>query len=900
MDSYPAQWAVDAVLADGATIHIRPIRPDDGTALVAFHNGLSFDTIYLRYFGVKRRLTPDEVYRFTHIDYSDRMAFVGVLGERIVGVGRYERVYGTREAEVAFVIDDRNQGRGLGSLLLEYLAAAARDNGITRFTAETLVQNRRMLDVFRAAGFSETRSREREVVHVAFDLEPTGASLAAIEQREWAAGVRSMERILRPRSIAVVGAGRDPRSIGHVVVRNLIDFGFRGSVHPVNPNAAEIAGVAAHPSVSAIPGDVDLAVLTIPAAAALEAVADCARKGVHGLVVISSGFAEIGEQGRDLQQALVGAAHRAGMRLVGPNCIGVVNTVSDVQMDATFAGRLPVAGHVAFASQSGALGIALLERANALGLGVSSFVSMGNKADISGNDLLRYWSQDAATRVILLYLESFGNPRTFARVATRVSRHTPIVAMKAGRSPGGTRAAASHTASLASPDVAVDALFRQAGVIRVDTVEELLDTGALLVHQPLPPGSRVAIVGNAGGAGIIAADACHAAGLEVPALDDTVQQALRQIAGPNAGVGNPVDLGAGAGPDTFARVLTTLHASGAVDACIVILAPVPQVSAEDVGRAVASVAAGDCPVLFVHLASDEVPDSLRGGTRAIPCFSFPERAAHALGRVAEHARWLRRPPGHSPDLEGFDTAEVRTIVHAFLDGARGGDTDGGWLGAMESSQLLRAAGIPVAESILVQSGSDAAAAAERLGGAVALKIVGDGIVHKSDVGGVRLDLRGAAAVELAYAQMQERAGAAMRGAQVQPMAEPGVELIVGVVHDPLFGPLVMYGSGGTAVELLGDRAFRILPLTDADAAELVRSTRGTPLLFGYRGAPPCDVAALEEVLLRAARLADEVPQLAEMDLNPVIVSPRGALVVDARLRLCPWSAHPEQTVRRLR
>jgi acetyl coenzyme A synthetase (ADP forming)-like protein len=896
--TYPAEWEVDAMLSDGGAIHLRPIRPDDGAALTRFHARLSPDTVYLRFFSVRPHLSARDVARFTLVDYSDRMAFVGVLGDSIVGVGRYDRCEGTNDAEVAFVVDDAQQGRGLGSLFLEYLAEAARDKGITRFIADTLVHNRRMLDVFEAAGYRESERLAQGVVRVTFDIEPTGASIAAMEQRAWTAGVHSIDRLLRPRSIAVVGAGRDPRSIGHAVVRNLVEGGFRGQIYPINAHAATatIAGLTAHASVEAIPGEVDVAVIALPAVAVLSAARDCGRKGVRGLVVISSGFAETGDEGRALQRALLESAHRDGMRVVGPNCMGIINTAPEVRMDATFASQPPIRGSVAFASQSGALGIALLERARALGLGVSSFVSMGNKADVSSNDLLRYWSQDPATRVILFYLESFGNPRTFARVASVVARRTPIVALKAGRSVAGSRAAASHTASMASPDVAVDALFNQTGVIRVDTVEELLDTGSLLAHQPLPRGSRVAVLGNAGGAGILAADACQAAGLELPALDATTQAALRNVAGPNSGVGNPVDLGAGLGAEPHRRALSALLSGGCVDAVIVIHAPVPQVDVNDVARVVAETVPEDVPVVFIHLARDDVPEPLRAGSRSIPCFPFPERAAHALARVAEHARWLRRPVGAHPELVGFDTSSVQSIATTFL----GGEQDGGWLGPKETVELLRAAGIPVLKTAFVRSSSAASAAARRLGGAVALKVVADGIVHKSDVGGVRLELRGGAAAARAYRELTARAGPSMRGALVQPMAGGGVEVIVGLVNDPLFGPLLMFGTGGTSVELLGDRAFRTLPLTDVDAAELVRTPRGSALLFGHRGAPPCDVTAVEDLLLRVARLAEELPQLAEMDLNPVVASPDGACVVDARLRLVPWHARPEQLVRRLR
>ncbi len=893
---YPAAWAVDAVLSDGGTVHIRPIRPDDAPAHRAFFSYLSEESIYFRFFTSKRELSDAEVEHFTTVDYHDRMAFAAFIRDEMIAVGRYDRLAASARAEVAFAVVDEHQGRGIASLLLEYLAAYAPDNGITRFTADTLTENRRMLDVFTAARLHrESQSTSDGVVRITFDIEPTGASMAAMERRAWTAGMHSIARILRPRSVAVVGAGRDPVNIGHAVVRNLISGGFTGPVYPVNPNAVAIEGVPCFPNLEAIAGPVDLAVLSIPAAECLEVVDDCARKGVHGLVVISSGFAEVGAAGAALQKELLLRAHRGGMRVVGPNCFGVVNTASDVRLDATFAPRMPIPGSLAFASQSGGLGVAILERSVSAELGLSSFVSMGNKSDVSGNDLLRYWSQDGQTRAILLYLESFGNPRAFARVAPVVSRTTAIVVVKSGRSTAGTRAAASHTAAMASPDAVVDALFRQAGVIRVDTLEELLDCGALLANQPALEGRHLAIVGNAGGAAVLAADAAAAVGLEIPEFDDVTQRTLRELAGPKAGVSNPVDLGAAATPQLYGAALGAALGSPAIDGALVILAPVASADSDDVARAVAAVDAGQRPVVFVHLGSDLVPAALRQGSRAIPCFAFPERAVRALGRIADHSQWKSQPPGNVPDLDRIDLASARRVVATYLAER----PEGGWLPPHHAATLLRAFGIPEVDEVRVRSASGAATAARRLGFPVVLKAVGDGILHKSDVGAVRLGLSAATDVRAAFIEMSTRLGDAMQGAVVQPMLR-GVETIAGVISDPFFGPVLMFGSGGTEVELFGDRVLRILPLTDQDAHEMVRSIRGAPLLLGHRGAPACDLLAVEDVLLRVARLADEVPQLAEMDLNPLMATPQGALAVDVRIRLEPWRRHAESELRRLR
>ena len=893
---YPAHWQVDAVLSDGGAVHIRPIRPDDAMADRAFFSKLSPQSVYRRFFTPKRELSDAEVEHFTTVDYDDRMAFVAVLRDEIIAVGRYDRLATTDRAEVAFVVADEDQGRGVGSLLLEYLASYARDKGITAFAADTLSENRRMLDVFRSSGFTrESLSTEQGVTRVTFDIEPTGTTMEAIHQREWRAGVRSIERLMRPRSIAVFGAGRAPQNIGHSVVRNLIAGGFSGPVYPINPNASAIDSVRAYPTLDDVPGVVDVAVVAVPADRALEVVDQCSRKGVGALVVISSGFAEVGEAGAALQRELTLRAHRGGMRMVGPNCFGIINTSPEVRLDATFASRVPVPGTIAFASQSGALGIAILEQSVAAGLGLSSFVSMGNKADVSSNDLLRYWSQDGETRAILLYLESFGNVRAFARIAPVVSRTTPIVVVKSGRSTAGRRAAASHTAAMASPDAAVDALFRQAGVIRVDTLEELLDCGALLAHQPALNGRRLAIIGNAGGAAVLATDACAAVDLEVPEFDAATQQALRALAGPNAGVSNPVDLGAGATADKFARAVEVALESSMADGVVVILAPVATVTSNDVARAVSEITTGTRPVVFVHLGSEDVLEALSAGERPIPCYAFPERAVRALGRIAEHSAWRARPGGEIAMFTDVDLVRARGVVKGFLREA----PNGGWLPAGATAELLRAFGVPLVDQAEVHSAEDAVTVARQLGLPVVLKVVATEIQHKTDVGGVRLGLSSAAEVRSAYVDFMNIFGDTMRGAILQPMVH-GIETIAGVVSDPDFGPLVMFGSGGTAAELMGDRALRILPLTVQDAAEQVRSIRSAQLLFGYRGSPKCDVAAIEEVLLRISLLADEIPQLAEMDLNPLMATPRGALVVDSRIRVVPWRRHAEREVRRLR
>lgn len=895
-DAPPAYWECDVVLADGGTIHVRPLGHEDADRLVDFHAGLSDETVFLRFFSAKPTLSAEEAERFTHLDHHSRVALGAELGDRLVGVARYDRE-STDTAEVAFVVGDELQGRGIGTVLLEHLAAAARERGITRFVAETLVHNGRMLGVFRAAGFAERTHVEGGVVHVELLIEPTDKARAAVEEREHRAEAASVARLLTPRSVAVIGASRKPDTVGHQVLRNLLAGGFAGPVYPVNPGADHVASVKAYPTVLDVPGAVDLAVVAVPAPAVIPVVRQCATKGIAGLVVLSAGFGEVGDVAAEAE--LRDLARRSGMRLVGPNCVGVVNTA--VGLDATFSPYAPSAGRIAMQSQSGALGIAILERSARIGLGVSSFVSVGNKADVSGNDLLQYWEDDPATDVVLLYLESFGNPHKFARIARRVSRRKPIVAVKSGRSAAGVRAATSHTAAMASPDIAVDALFRQAGVIRVDTLDELFDIALVLGSQPLPDGNRVAIVGNSGGPGILATDACASAGLEVPELSATTQAALRAVVDPIAAVANPVDLVASATPHVYTQALDIVLADEAVDAAIVICTPTfaasPPLIAEVLRH---SAAATDKPMVGCFLAWPSLSPLLRrehGDETAtgVPAFSSPEPAARALARAASYASWRARPPGTVPDLDRFDGDRARATVDGFLTHS----PEGGWLPTDDVDDILAAVGVRTVASASAANADQASRAAAQLGFPVALKAAGPAMVHKSDVGGVRLGLSTQEEVADAYRAMADRVGDAMTGATVQQMAAPGVETIVGVVHHALFGALVMFGMGGIATELLGDRSFRILPVTDLDAAELVRSLRASPLLFGYRGSPPVAVSALEDLLQRVARLAVDVPALVELDINPLIVSPEGAIAVDARARVAPPTPGPPPDLRQM-
>ncbi|PZF96496.1 bifunctional acetate--CoA ligase family protein/GNAT family N-acetyltransferase [Micromonospora deserti] len=844
---------VDVLLSDGATVQLRPIRPQDAPGIVAMHSRFSERTRYLRYFSPYPRIPERDLRRFVNVDHRDREAFVVLAGDRIVAVGRYERLGPQApEAEVAFVVEDAYQGRGIGSVLLEHLADAARRSGITSFVAEVLPANGAMLRVFSDFGYQVQRQFADGVVHLSFPIAPTEATLEVQRGREHRTEARSIARLLAPRGVAVYGASATGQGVGAAVLGHLRDGGFTGSIVPVHPSAATVAGLPAYPSAADAGLPVDLAVVAVPPEAAQAVVADAAAAGAHGLVVISAGFAEAGAQGAAAQRALVRAAHAAGMRVVGPNCLGVANTDRAVRLNATLAPRLPVPGRVGIFSQSGAFGVALLAEADRRGLGLSSFVSAGNRADVSGNDLLQYWQDDPGTDVIMLYLETFGNPRKFARLARHIGRDKPVVALASPARPAGV-------GDSAGPDeVAVSALFAQSGVIRVDTVAELLDVGVLLAHQPLPAGRRVGVVGNSSALTGLAATACAAQGLTVAD-------------------GYPRDVGPRAGAAEFAAALAEAAADERVDALVVVFAPplpgqLADTEADFTAALPAALAAGK-PAVATFLVG-RVP-------AGVPAYPSVEEAVRAVGWVAAYAEWLRRPAGTVPELPGVDRGAAQAALRA---------------DPSDSAGLLAAYGVDVVESVPVGSADEATEAAGRLGFPVALKAAAPGLRHRLDLGAVRLDLADAAAVRRAYAEMSAVFGADVL---VQPMVPPGVACVVEVVEDPAFGPVVGFGLGGVATELLGDRAWRAVPLTDLDAAELVDEPRAAPLLRGHRGAAPVDRAALADLLLRVGRLADEQPRVRSLTLNPVLARPDGISVLHATVRVGSAAARPDTGPRRL-
>jgi acetyl coenzyme A synthetase (ADP forming)-like protein len=888
---YPANREATIVLRDGSTLAVRPIRAEDEADLARFYSELSLESRVFRFFAAVANADAS-VKRMSQVDYTTRYGIVASAGEdqRIVGHAMYVAVE-ARKAELALAVADAYQGKGLGTILLGQLAEAAAEAGIQVLEAVVRPENHRMLTVLRESGFPLQARSEPGEIRAEMPTEITPAAQKQFEDRERIAAVAAVKHLLAPRSVAVVGASHTRGGIGAELLHNIVATGFTGPIYPINSAASELEGLRAFPSILDVEEDVELAVIVVPAAAVVGVAKQCAQKGVKGLVVISAGFGEAGPEGVELQRQLLEVCRQSGMRLVGPNCMGVINTSPEISLDATFAPDKPVRGRLGFLSQSGGLGIAVMARAQALGSGISSFVSVGNKADISGNDLIQYWEADPETSLIMLYLESFGNPRKFARIARRVSRTKPILAVKGGRTPAGNRATSSHTGALLSAsDITVDALFEQAGVIRTDTLAELFDATLLLGSQPLPPGNRVAILTNAGGPAILCADACEAGGLVVPSLPESVRAELAAFLPPAGSTGNPVDMLAAATAADYGRGIRALAACPDIDAVIVIFTPPLVTQAEDVVQAIHEAARElprPIPLLSVFMSKESAPKVIRSQGVAVPHYPFPEEAARALSLAARHAAWRRTPDEPVPALDGIDRDRADAVIAAALEAGQG------WMAPAPVMELLACYGIPLVETRIVASPREAGRAAQELGSGVALKAIAPGVLHKSDAGAVKLGLKTSRTVVRAATAMAESlrdSGHEVEGFQVQRMVEQGVEMIVGVVQDQHFGPVLACGAGGTATELLKDVAVRITPITRGEARRMVRSLKTFPQLDGYRGAPRADVAALEDVLLRVSALVEAHPKIAEMDLNPLIVHPTGAVAVDARIRLEPGAA----------
>jgi acyl-CoA synthetase (NDP forming)/GNAT superfamily N-acetyltransferase len=860
-------------------VHVRPSTKKDVPRLRAFLGSLSDDSRWFRFFSggvdldaaARSAATP-----------ADGLALIALRGSdgTVIAHGTYISGPPGR-AEVAFAVADAWHGNGIATVLLAHLAHAASTAGIGTFTATVLSGNHRMLGVFHESGFLVSARRSEGAIEIEFPTSLSRDVRRRFEERQREADVAAVAHVLRPSSIAVIGASMTPETVGGEVVRNLLAAGFSGRLHLVNACGGGVAGQPAVASIADVEGDVELAVIAVPAHAVVDAARECAAKGVCALVVLTAGFAEVGAEGRARQDELLVVCRAAGMRMVGPNCLGVANPRPEIALNATFAPGVPMPGVVGFASQSGAFGIAAIDEAAARGIGLSSFVSMGDKADLSSNDFLEYWEQDPDTSVLLLYLESFGNPRRFGRIARRITMSKPIVAVGRGRSRVARGAPSSHTSALlAASDATVEALFAHAGVLPAETVGEMFDVAGLLASQPLPLGDRVVVLTNAGGPGSVCADACEEAGLRIEPLSETTRAQLAEGLPPEAVTANPVHMIAAATAEQYERSLRILLDDDAVDAVVTIFVRPLASRAADVARGIAAAAQGaDRPVLAVWLGAD---NPAAADTGAVPRFTTPEEAVRALAHAVRHARRRAAPPDPPFEPADTDTATAATIVAAGL--GRGG----GWLPPDDVERLLGCWGIAVVPSRLVASAHAAGRAAADLGGPVALKAVAPDIVYKSDAGAVQLGLTGPTAVSRAAREMGDRlkdAGTPVERFQIQRMAPAGTELIVGAVRDPAFGPLVACGAGGIAVELLGDVQVRLAPLGPREADGMLHDLRSFPLLDGYRGRPPTDLDSLRELVMRVGALAATHPAVAEVDLTPVVAAAEGALVVDARVRL---------------
>ena len=871
---YPAHWEADVVASDGGVVHLRPILPADADALVAMHARLSERTRYLRYFGPYPNISPRDLTRFTTVDHCSRVAFIALLGDEIIAVGRYEGLPGRdgkdpaegtapESAEIAFVVRDDHQGRGLGSILLEHLAAAARERGVRRFEAEVLVENNQMVRVFRDAGYQVSREFDEGVLHLEFDVDPTEKSVEVRDSREQRAEARSVHNVLHPRSVAVIGASTDPAKVGNAVLLSLLRGSFTGPVYPVHPEARSVHGVRAYAAVTDIPDEVDLAVVAV-APDGMEGVMDsCLAKGVKALVVVGPGYG--GADGVAARRRLADEARAHGMRVVGPNALGVANTDPQIRLNATLAPNLPDAGRVGFFSQSGALGVTLLATAAERGLGLSTFVSAGSRADLSGNDLLQYWQTDPATDVVLLYLETFGNSRKFARLARRLARSKPVVAVRSGRGSGASAPAASSTAML--DDAGVQALFEQSGVIRVQNVTQMFDAALLLAHQPLPAGGRVAVVGNSTALTTLVVDALVGEGL-VPA-------------------GEPVDAGTTVSPEDLAAAAGDAARADGVDALVVVF--VPPLATPGGPHAAAlreALVAVDKPVVTTFLAAEgmlgelAVPGPVGSpGRGSLPSYPTPERAVAALGRVTRYARWRTAPVGEYVRPAGLDPEGARKLVESHAGGV------GEPLGDDDRAALLRCYGIQMLPFRRATSAAETVAAARELGFPVAIKATAQRWRHRDDGAGVRLNVVTDQGARQAFTDLDRISG--HPEVFVQRMAAPGRSCVFEILDDPSFGSIVSFGLSGMATELLGDRAYRVLPLSTVDAAELVRAPRAAPLLSGYRGEPPVRLDALEDLAVRLSRLVADLPETRSLVLDPVIAGTDGVAVAGARIVLGP-------------
>ena len=921
--------SVYALLADGQTVEIRPATPADFAAVKAMHEAMSPDNTYLRFFSLSRLAAEQEARRVTRAPGPHHAALLALYDGQVVGLASYEVAPDRagqpgrgKTAEVAFAVADTMHHLGIATLLLEHLVSLARARQLEALTAETLLENTGMLHVFSDAGLPVVSKREEGVVGITIPLPPDDADrhledyLDTVAVRERSASIASLRPIFAPRSVVVIGASRRTGTVGRTVLDNIKAGGYAGQLYAVNPNAVvsqrgavppgdtpdpdgppgdtpdsdgpypsgQIGGVPCFPDVRSLPETPDLAVLAVPPIAIVDTAEACGRRGVRGLVVLTSAI------DAPVNADLLAACRRHGMRLIGPNCFGIA--VPSIGLDATFAAANPGAGSVGLVMQSGGIGFAMVDHLTRLGIGISSFASVGNKLDVSSNDLLMWWEQDGQTKVAVLYIESFGNPRKFGRTARRVGLRMPVLTVHAGRSQAGQRAVASHTAAVPSPLVSREALFEQAGIIATPSFGELMGATALLATQRPPAGRTVAIVSNVGGAGVLAADACTDLGLAVHHPAGQTSRRLRAVIPAHGSVNGPVDTAATVQADVFRQVIETLSADEDVHSIIALI-----LRTGATGDLLQAIAEADVsvPLAVVVLNQAEAVRLVDAKGGKFPAYAYPEAAARALSRAVKYAEWRATPRRIVPAFPDVDAAPAREIVHAFL----GKHPDGGWLPQPDVNALLRLYRIPLVSTTVAHTEDNAVTSAAQAGYPVVLKAEVPGLTHKTDAGAVLLDLRTEAGVRSGYRQIADRFGARLAGVAVQPMIAGGTEVIIGVQDDQTFGPLVVFGLGGVTTELLADQAARLTPLTEADADALIHAIRSAPLLRGHRGAPAADLTALRDILLRVSRLTDDIPEISELDLNPVIARPDSAIAVDARIRVVP-QAPQDPFLRRLR
>lgn len=880
----------DVLLADGRIAAIRPMTAADRDGLMALHDAAGDESLRLRFFALNREAAHQYVDHLVSQSGDTVATLVATIGGTIVAVATAERV-APDVAEAAFLVSDAEHGHGLGSLLLEHLAAACRDNGIRRFVADVLPDNNAMIRVFRDAGFTLSNRSELGVVLVEMSTEASAAAVEVADRREAVSEARSLAPLFHPRTVAVVGVRRDGAGLGHAVLASILEGGFTGDVYVVHPEVTSIEGVTAVPHLADVPGHVDIAIVAVPAPRVLDAVQDAARGGVSTVVVISSGLGELGPEGAEMQREMLRTAREHNIRLIGPNCLGVMVNGPDIRLNATFSRSVPPPGGLAIASQSGGVGIALLDVARELGVGVSTFISLGNKADVSGNDLLAAWLDDPAVTGAALYLESFGNAPKFARIARRFAERKPLLAVVGGRSASGQRGGASHTAAAATPAVGIDALFSQAGVIACTSAEEMGRTALLLAEQPLPAGRRIAIVSNAGGLGVLAADAADVHGLEVPELSNDLRAELGGQVSGTTGTSNPIDLGAGASADNLAGVVEPLLASSEVDALLVVLVPTSVAPSQPLVDALvaARVRFPEKPVVLVGLGG------IGRGAHGVSVFRAVDDAVKALGHASRYAEWLAAPRSAPEPHDQQRAATARSAARELVDHIGAGS---GWVDAADVPRLLLPYGLEAVGGV-AHDPIDAARLSSELGFPVVVKVADRDIVHKTDRGLVRVGLESAGEVIAATRAFADELGRDDVPVLVQPVVA-GVEVALGVVRDPGFGPLVMVAAGGVATGILDDRAFLLPPFTKTDAARAIRSLRIWPLLDGYRGATPIDTADLEEMVVALGELALDVPEIAELDLNPVMCTPTGTVLVDVKVRLAAGTGSRAGLPRQLR